>query len=66
MNRLKENTYPYRNEHIAVLLSAVLFTVALLTHAGTAIADKGDFSLYVGEFKQTTPKSHRILSYYKA
>ncbi|HRB46801.1 MAG TPA: hypothetical protein PK439_12575 [Nitrosomonas sp.] len=45
MNRLKENTYPYRNEHIAVLLSAVLFTVALLTHAGTAIADKGDFSL---------------------
>ena len=31
---------------IAVLLTAVLFTMALL-HAGTAIADKGDFSLYV-------------------
>jgi hypothetical protein len=40
-------TYPYRNEHVAVLLPAVLFTMALLAHAGTAIADKGDFSLYV-------------------
>jgi hypothetical protein len=36
-------TYRYRNEHIAVLLPAVLFTMALLAHAGTAIADKGIF-----------------------
>jgi hypothetical protein len=37
----------FRNKSIAVLLTAVLFTMALLTHAGTAMADKADFSLYV-------------------
>ena len=40
-------TYLYRNKPVTVPLSAVLFTMALLVHAGTAVADKTDFSLYV-------------------
>ena len=50
MKRLIGNangTYLYRNEPVTVLLSAVFFTMALLVHAGTAVADKGNFSLYV-------------------
>ncbi len=41
------DTYLTRNEPVAVSLTAVLFTMALLAHAGTAMADKAGFSLYV-------------------
>jgi Cytochrome P460 len=51
MKRLTANATQYtclvRNKSVAVLLTAVLFTMALMVHAGTAMTDKTNFSLYV-------------------
>ena len=51
MKRLIGNAIWYtsllRNKPVTVLLTAVLFTMALLAHAGTTMTDKANFSLYV-------------------
>jgi len=54
-------TYLFRNKSVAVSLTAVLFTMALLTHAGIAMADKANFSLYVDKSGNITlPDDFRL------
>lgn len=54
-------TYLFQNKSIAVLSTAVLFAMALLAHAGTAMADKGNFSLYVDKSGNITlPDDFRL------
>ena len=49
-------TYLFRNKSVAVL-----FTMALLAHAGTVMADKANFSLYVDKSGNITlPDDFRL------
>src|SRR5690348_3862997 len=40
-------TFLVRNKSATVLLTAVFYTMALIAHVGTTMADKENFSLYV-------------------
>jgi hypothetical protein len=65
MKRSIGNVTPYtslfRNKSVIVLSTTVLFTMALLAHAGTAMVDKTNFSLYVDKAGNITlPDDFRL------